>query len=339
MNKIEFGDCRDIMRRWASEGVKVQTCVTSPPYYGLRSYLKDDDPSKKNEVGLELSPEEYINNMVEVFRCVRDILNDDGTVWINIGDSYYNYRPGDGGYAKQTINNSRQDLPTSCAKRSIKMDGLKNKDLIGIPWLLAFALRNDGWYLRQEIIWEKLTPMPESVTDRCTKSHEQIFLLSKNPNYYFDYESIMEDAASKPSKKPMKIGGNKYSMHGDNNNPDVTSSNHTGFWDGSSGKRRKRSVWTMGPEPYSGNHYAAFPTELPRICIKAGSRVGDIVLDPFMGSATTAQVALENNRQYLGCELNTEYANLQQDRINNQLSKKSIVIENDGTFGNGLFKV
>lgn len=311
MNKIEFGDNREIIKRWKNEGIKVQTCITSPPYYGLRSYLKSDDPNKVNEIGLEQTPEEYINNMVEVFRCVRDILNDDGTLWINIGDSYSDK----------------------------KENNIKPKDLIGIPWMLAFALRNDGWYIRQEIIWQKLTPLPESVTDRCTKSHEQIFLLTKSPNYYFDYESIMEESLSKSSKKPQKIGGNKYNVNGDNADPNVTHANHSGVWDGGEGKRRKRSVWTLGPEPYGKGHFAAFPTEIPRICINAGSKVGDIVLDPFMGSGTTAQVAIETGRQYLGCELNLDYKVFQDERINNELSKPKIIVQNDKTFCDGLFKI
>jgi len=187
VNIIEFGDCRETMRRWASEGIKAQTCVTSPPYYGLRDYGND------GQIGLEETPEEYIAAMVEVFGCVRDVLADDGTVWLNIGDSYYNYRPGKGqALVKQTVANSDQDLPQTCARRGNKLDGLKEKDLIGIPWMLAFALRADGWYLRQDIIWHKPNPMPESVQDRCTKAHEYIFLLSKSQKYYYDHEAIKD---------------------------------------------------------------------------------------------------------------------------------------------------
>ena len=202
MNKIEFGDCRAIMRQWAQDGVKVQTCVTSPPYYGLRDYGHD------GQIGLEESPEEYIANMVEVFQCVKEILADDGTLWINIGDSY-------AGNNSQASNNGRAGFGNP-RERVVNRtgEGLKTKDLIGIPWMLAFALRADGWYLRQDIIWHKPNPMPESVTDRCTKSHEYIFLLSKSQKYFYDHEAIKEDATSK--SEGIRFGGNKY---GDNNDP------------------------------------------------------------------------------------------------------------------------
>ena len=170
-------------------------CVTSPPYYGLRNYGGEDC-----QIGLEESPEEYIQNLVEVFREVGKNLTEDGTLWLNIGDSYYNYRPGKGqGLVKQTVSNSKQDLPDKCARRGNKLKGYKEKDLMGIPWMLAFALRADGWYLRQDIIWNKPNPMPESVRDRCTKSHEYVFLLSKNQNYYFDVDAIKEPTRRKRS--------------------------------------------------------------------------------------------------------------------------------------------
>ena len=166
-------------------------CVTSPPYYGLRDY-----GGEASQIGQESTPEEYIQEMVKTFRLVRDNLTDDGTLWLNIGDSYYNYRPGKGSrtYPQQTIASNNQDLPEYTNKRGNKLEGYKEKDLIGIPWMLAFALRADGWYLRQDIIWHKPNPMPESVKDRCTKSHEYLFLLSKNKNYYYDHESIKEKA-------------------------------------------------------------------------------------------------------------------------------------------------
>ena len=182
---ILFGDCKDTLKTIDS---KVQMCVTSPPYYGLRDY-----GGEENQIGQENTPEEYINNLVEVFREVKNILSDDGVLWVNIGDSYYNYRPGKGqGLVKQSVSKTNQDLPTKCNRRANKLEGLKEKDLIGIPWMLAFALRSDGWYLRQDIIWHKPNPMPESVKDRCTKSHEYIFLLSKNKKYYYDNEAIKE---------------------------------------------------------------------------------------------------------------------------------------------------
>ena len=170
---ILFGDCKDTLKQFDE---KARMCVTSPPYYGLRNYGSEDC-----QIGLEESPEEYIQNLVEVFREVGKNLTEDGTLWLNIGDSYYNYRPGKGqGLVKQTVSNSKQDLPDKCARRGNKLKGYKEKDLMGIPWMLAFALRADGWYLRQDIIWNKPNPMPESVRDRCTKAHEYIFLLSKN---------------------------------------------------------------------------------------------------------------------------------------------------------------
>lgn len=301
MNKIEFGDCREIMRRWAQEGVQVQTCVTSPPYYGLRDY------GHEGQLGLEETPEEYIANMVEVFRCVRNILADDGTLWLNIGDSYYNYRPGKGqALVQQSVANNDQDLPQVCARRGNKLQGLKEKDLIGIPWMLAFALRADGWYLRQDIIWNKPNPMPESVQDRCTKSHEYIFLLSKSQKYYYDQDSIKEPVKQDWGTRDRTNG--KYHNEGTGLNP------HGGL-EKSYEFANKRSVWTVNTKPYEGAHFAVYPTELIEPCIMAGSRKNEIVLDPFMGSGTTAQVAQHLNRQYLGCELNEEYKTLQHKRL------------------------
>ena len=324
MNKIEFGDCREIMRKWASQGVKAQTCITSPPYYGLRDYgtakweggdpdcqhsismpTKWNDPKRGTSVlrpevghrggsssnchlcgakrideqlGLEDTPEEYIANMVEVFRCVWDVLKDNGTLWVNIGDSYCNSN----GFARASPEYQREgrnNMPANDRKLDkLHATGLKTKDLIGIPWMLAFALRADGWYLRQDIIWSKPNPMPESVQDRCTKAHEYIFLLSKSHKYHFDHVVI---------KEPMKD---------------------------SDEMANKRSVWTVNTKPYSGAHFAVFPTELIEPCILAGAPVGGIVLDPFMGSGTTAQVAQDLGRQYLGCELNFEYGKLQKKR-------------------------
>jgi DNA modification methylase len=306
MNKIEFGDCRTTMRQWAAAGIKAQTCVTSPPYYGLRDY------GHEGQIGLEETPEEYIAAMVEVFRCVWDVLEDDGTLWLNIGDSYYNYRPGKGqALVKQTVANSDQDLPQTCARRGNKLDGLKEKDLIGIPWMLAFALRADGWYLRQDIIWHKPNPMPESVQDRCTKAHEYIFLMSKSQKYHYDIDSIKEDAhttdASDRNRDESRL----------NNTPGRT--RMAGLTTNHYEKKNKRSVWTVTTKPYEGAHFAVFPSDLIEPCILAGAPVGGIVLDPFMGSGTTAQVAQDLGRQYLGCELNPEYEALQKKRLS-QLS-------------------
>ena len=317
MNIIEFGDCRETMRRWASEGIKAQTCVTSPPYYGLRDYGND------GQIGLEETPEEYIAAMVEVFRCVRDVLADDGTVWLNIGDSYYNYRPGKGqALVKQTVANSDQDLPQTCARRGNKLEGLKEKDLIGIPWMLAFALRADGWYLRQDIIWHKPNPMPESVQDRCTKAHEYIFLLSKSQKYYFDSEAIREkgemtaeDSAGSTQRDTRETHGVGGGNSGINKAKQKLAEELAtlGY-----STRNKRSVWTVQTKPFKGAHFATFPQELIKPCILAGAPVGGIVLDPFMGSGTTAQVAQNLGRQYIGCELNTDYKPLQDKRVAQQ---------------------
>ena len=314
MNKIEFGDCRETMRRWAAEGVKAQTCVTSPPYFGLRDYGHD------GQIGLEGTPEQYIQAMVEVFRCVWDVLADDGTLWLNIGDSYYNYRPGKGqALSKQSFANNDQDLPQNCARRGNKLDGLKEKDLIGIPWMLAFALRADGWYLRQDIIWHKPNPMPESVRDRCTKAHEYIFLLSKSDKYYFDTEAMRErgvmtsgDSAGsrqRDTRKTHGVGGGNDGINKakEKLRQELEEKGYT--------TRNRRSVWTVTTKPYKGAHFATFPPDLIEPCILAGSRPNDIVLDPFMGSGTTAQVASQFGRQYLGCELNPDYEQLQRERL------------------------
>lgn len=303
---IEFGDCRDTMRRWAAQGVRAKTCVTSPPYYGLRDY------GHEGQIGLEETPEQYIAAMVDVFRCVRDVLADDGTLWLNIGDSYYNYRPGKGqALVKQSVSNTKQDLPDTCARRGNILPGLKEKDLIGIPWMLAFALRADGWYLRQDIIWHKPNPMPESVQDRCTKAHEYIFLLSKSQKYYFDNDAIAE-----PAIHAGKVVTNDNGKNGQMGDFGVT---RGGFLkDGGvlvKETRNKRSVWTVTTKPYSGAHFATFPPDLITPCILAGAPAGGVVLDPFMGSGTTAAVAVLNGRNYLGCELNPAYKELQDIRI------------------------
>jgi DNA modification methylase len=315
VNKIEFGDCRNTMRRWASEGVKAQMCVTSPPYFGLRDYGHD------GQIGLEQTPEEYIAAMVEVFRCVRDVLADDGTLWLNIGDSYARNAGPEESKLKSlhTMGVGQKKAHEMGAMRKGENKpppGLKPKDLIGIPWMLAFALRADGWYLRQDIIWHKPNPMPESVRDRCTKAHEYIFLLSKSERYFFDSDAMQEPASDNPVSASRR-------NRADFSTVGTKAIQGTGF--GQSGKglnaqykgdtRNRRSVWTVATRPYKGAHFATFPPALIEPCILAGSKPGDIVLDPFMGSGTTAMVALQHDRQYLGCELNSDYAALQQERI------------------------
>jgi DNA modification methylase len=310
MNIIEFGDCRQTMKKWASEGIKVQTCVTSPPYYGLRDYGHD------GQIGLEETPTAYINAMVEVFRCVWDLLEDNGTLWVNIGDSYSSHK--DCKSVSQTLSKGTSkenahviDIGKSRVRDSkmLKSQGLKNKDLIGIPWMLAFALRADGWYLRQDIIWHKPNPMPESMQDRCTKAHEYIFLLTKQDKYYYDIDAIKEPVKEDWGTRDRSNG--KYHNEGSGLNP------HSGL-EKSYEMANKRSVWTVNTKPYKGAHFAVFPQELIEPCIMAGSPVGGIVLDPFMGSGTTAQVAQNLGRKYLGCELNVDYKSLQQERLQQQ---------------------
>ena len=301
MNKIEFGDCREIMSRWKDEGVKVQTCVTSPPYFGLRDYGVD------GQIGLEQTIGEYVANMVDVFRHVWHILEDDGTVWLNLGDSYA--RTGGDSSKKGRHWDGRKNNPNTGHNRFAGDIGLKAKDLIGIPWRVAFALQDFGWYLRQDIIWHKQNPMPESVTDRCTKSHEYIFLLSKSPQYYFDHLAIKEQGVTPAGTKGAKGSIERQNQFGVNARPPEYK-----IYDG---MRNKRDVWTVNVRPYKGVHFATYPTALIEPCILAGSRKNDIVFDPFMGSGTTAQVAKQLGRQYLGCELNKEYEKLQQERIGN----------------------
>ena len=296
---ILYGDCRDTLKTVINSSV--QTCVTSPPYYGLRDYGGEDA-----QIGQEQTPEDYIKELVDVFSIVRDKLKDDGTLWVNIGDSYYNYRPSKGkSYPKQTFSKTKQDLPDYSSKRNNKLSNIKEKDLIGIPWMLAFALRQDGWYLRQDIIWHKPNPMPESVKDRCTKSHEYIFLFSKNKKYYYNNEAI---------KEPAKDWGTRDRTKGKYHNPGSGLSPHSGLTK-SYERKNKRSVWSVTVKPYKEAHFATYPPDLIEPCIKAGSEEGDTILDPFMGAGTTAAVAKSLNRYYIGCELNEDYGNLIQKRI------------------------
>jgi DNA modification methylase len=294
-NTIYEGDCIETMKQW--EDGCVQTCITSPPYYGLRDY------GHEGQIGLEETPEAFVAKMVEVFREVKRVLRDDGTLWLNLGDSY-------AGNNSQASNNGRAGFGNE-RERIVNRtgDGLKTKDLIGIPWMVAFALRADGWYLRQDIIWHKPNPMPESVTDRCTKAHEYIFLFSKSQKYHFDNEAIKEPLATEPHAP-----GNKASKDAGHLRNDVGTDRMEKVW-GSDGLRNKRSVWTVTTKPYSGAHFATFPPDLIEPCILAGAPEGGIVLDPFMGSGTTAHTALRAGRQYVGCELNGEYIKLANKRL------------------------
>jgi DNA modification methylase len=300
------GDCRDVMKRWVAAGVRARTCVTSPPYFGLRDY------GHEGQLGLESTPEQYVNAMVEVFRGVRDVLTDDGTLWLNIGDSYAANRSYQ---VESTKGGPKHRVSQAAGGRGMRASDYdcKPKDLIGIPWMLAFALRADGWYLRQEIIWAKSTSgdvregssMPESVRDRCAKSHEQIFLLAKSERYFFDVDAI---------KEPAKDWGprDRSNLRGGTTDPKLK---HAGLTNGSLEMGNRRSVWRVSGRGYSGVHFAVYPPALIEPCILAGSAPGDIVLDPFGGSGTTAGVALKHGRNALLCELNAEYAALMPDRI------------------------
>jgi len=299
IDTVLFGDCRQTLQ---TINEPIQMCVTSPPYYGLRDY-----GGENQQIGQEQTPEEYIEELVSVFSIIRDKLNDDGTLWVNIGDSYYNYRPSKGkSYVKQTLSKTKQDLPDYSSKRNNKLSNYKEKDLIGIPFMLAFALRNDGWYLRQDIIWHKPNPMPESVKDRCTKSHEYIFLLSKSKRYYYNNEAI---------KEPVKQDwGTRNRTNGKYHNTGSGLQPHSGLTK-SYDKKNKRSVWSVTNKPYKQAHFAVFPPDLIEPCILAGSKEGDIILDPFMGSGTTGMVAKQHNRHYIGCELHDNYKTLIDQRV------------------------
>ena len=283
-------------------------CVTSPPYYGLRDYGEDA------QIGLEETPGEYVNKLVEVFCEVRRVLRSDGTLWLNIGDSY-NARPGQ----RKTTDKAgekQQSVRGSQAAPSRSVDGLKPKDLIGIPWMLAFALRADGWYLRQDIIWHKPNAMPESVKDRCTKAHEYVFLLSKSSKYYFDSEAIKEAAVGgnsgkaasfkrENSKREQTIPNQGYGTH----RPERGEVAYNGD------KRNRRSVWSVPTRAYKGAHFAVFPPQLIEPCVLSGCPEGGTVLDPFFGSGTTGEVAQKFGRRWLGIELNPAYCALARQRV------------------------
>lgn len=285
----------------------VQTAVTSPPYWGLRDY------EANGQLGLEATPKEYVDNLVDVFREVKRVLRDDGTFWLNIGDSYYNYRPGGDALPQQSINSTEQSLPeTGCPRRNTKINGLKEKDLCMMPSRVAFALQDDGWYVRSRIVWNKTSCMPESVEDRPTSSHEYIFLLTKNKDYYYDHDAIKEDLAEASKERY------KYSFGGKKNEKlKGTGEKETavvGDREATDGKN-KRDVWTVGTASFPEAHFAVYPVELIEPCILAGSAEGDTVLDPFSGAATTGIAALKNGRKYVGVELNKDYIELSKERI------------------------
>ena len=304
--RILRGDVREMLATLPDEGV--HCCVTSPPYYGLRDY------GVPGQLGLEPTLAEYLANMVSVFREVRRVLRSDGTLWLNIGDTYSS-----GGRETQTRDSARdaasgkQDYLNGTAVRAAKQDGIKPKDMMGVPWRLAFALQADGWYLRSDIIWHKKSTMPESVRDRPTKSHEHIFLLAKSESYYYD-----QVAASEPSCDPEGSAKRYESEFGGAKADDriaqglATTPSGKREWDGT---RNWRDVWSLGPEPFKEAHFATFPTEIPRRAIVAGCPVGGTVLEPFLGSGTTALVADRLQRDCIGIELNPAYADMAERRI------------------------
>lgn len=299
-NVILEGNCLETLSTLPDNSV--HTCITSPPYWGLRDYGHDD------QLGLEPTPEEYVQNLVEVFREVRRVLRDDGTLWLNIGDTYVSNQ-GDrnkvGGFqSNPDPDRSKAESAMSFKKR---VGDLKPKDLVGIPWMVAFALRKDGWYLRQDIIWNKPAVMPESVQDRCTKSHEYIFLFSKSQRYYFDSESIKEQAISTDTSTRNRNATKMNNTPGRTKMGGLTTNHYE--------TRNKRSVWTIPTKPFKGAHFATYPPALIEPCVLAGSPEDGIVLDPFFGAGTTGLVALENNRQYIGCEINAEYIEIAKERL------------------------
>ena len=330
----------------------IQCVVTSPPYWGLRDYgtarwnggseecdhkpefkvsssttVGSDikDVGKKyyrnicrkcgakrvdEQLGLESTPQEYVYNMVNVFREVKRVLKSDGTLWLNIGDSYASSgqfgKPGEQNIGPKSLSHGRAPTPA----------GLKVKDLVGIPWRLAFALQEDDWYLRQDIIWAKGNPTPESVKDRCTKSHEYIFLMTKSAKYYYDYKAIAEKSIHFESDNRSKLGRVPHKS-GKSILPDSQYAfNGVGYSE--DGMKNKRSVWNINTKPYSEAHFAVFPEKIPELCIKAGSKVGDTVLDPFFGSGTTGYVAQRLDRKWVGIELNPEYIKIAEQRFRQQ---------------------
>jgi len=283
----------------------VRTCITSPPYWGLRDYGND------NQIGLEQSPSEYVAKLVEVFAGVHRVLADDGTLWLNLGDSYV----GTGSKGEYKDPKHAEGRNGQVVAVNNKVEGLRSKNLVGIPWRVAFALQEFGWYLRQDIIWAKPNPMPESVTDRCTKSHEYLFLLSKSPKYFYDNEAIKEPSAfGYQSEQFIPISDKDLNGVNQERNAAQGASpkNRNSEWIMT---RNKRDVWTIPTKPYAGAHFAVMPTALVDPCILAGSERGDLVLDPFAGSGTVGVVALRHERNFVGIEVNPEYAQLAHDRI------------------------
>ena len=311
INTIHNENCLTTLSRMADKSINC--CVTSPPYFGLRDYGHDD------QVGLEPTPEEYVQKIVEIFREVRRVLKDDGTLWLNIGDSYAGSGRGPG----KNINGKQHHLEGK--HNCLTPEGLKPKDLIGIPWMVAFALRADGWYLRQDIIWAKPNPMPESVKDRCTKSHEYIFLLSKSKKYYYDADSIKTPSPESSLKRIDQNINKQAGSHGGQDRGGRPMKAVIG-----EGGANKRSVWTVTTKPYKEAHFATYPVDLIVPCIKAGCPEGGIVYDPFMGAGTTAVACTRLNRRWVGSELNQEYCDIAGQRIAPLVNQTRLFQEGEG---------
>ncbi len=309
------GNCLEIVPLLAPDSI--QCCVTSPPYWGLRDYGHGD------QIGLERTPQRYTEQMTNVFAGINNALKPDGTLWLNLGDSYASY--GDSKCVPQSINEDQRGMPKEGAKNrgaaAFKNSTIKHKDLVGIPWRVAFALQADGWYLRSDIIWNKPNSMPESVTDRPTKAHEYIFLMSKSGKYYYDHEAIKEQNTDL-ERTNYKPGPRAYKEGNTSQCADKRTRRNDGFEKYAQGTicegRNKRSVWNVATKPYLGAHFAVFPPELIEPCILAGTKEGDIVIDPFSGSGTVGQVCKKHKRRYIGIELNEEYLKLSPDRIGAQ---------------------
>jgi len=317
---LKQGKAKQVLKAMPAESV--QTCVTSPPYWGLRDYGVD------GQLGLEPTPDAYVDRLVGIFEEVRRVLKDDGTLWLNLGDSYANK----GGSGPQGETGDRSNRTYTAAEAIEKMGGqLKPKDLVGIPWRVAFALQEAGWWLRNDIIWHKPNPMPESVTDRCTTSHEHIFLFAKSKRYYFDNEAIKTEATGLPpgNNRPTKAG--RAFRNGDENHR--TSENLHEI--GARSKKNKRDVWKVSTKPYSDAHFAVYPPDLIEPCILAGAPKGGTVLDPFCGSGTTGAVAVELVREFVGIELNDDYLEMAQDRIREAKERSGTLTADEANDGGG----
>lgn len=311
LNYIYQGNCLEVLKSF--EDKCINCCVTSPPYYGLRDY------GVEGQIGNEDTPFDYVDKLVDIFAEVRRVLKDDGTLWLNLGDSWAGSSQGAGTKhptPKQASNHGTNYMTAEHHVSKLKhVEGCKPKDLIGIPWMVAFALRESGWYLRQDIIWAKGNPMPESVRDRCTKSHEYIFLLSKNRKYYYDYQAIKEPAVTKATVRDK----NKEGYQADYAKGDRFSKGERVY--GADGMRNKRDVWNVNTKPCKEAHFATYPDTLIEPCILSGCPEGGVVLDPFMGAGTTGMVAKKHGRNYVGIELNKEYIDIANKRIEEYMKK------------------